>query len=276
MEKRRAARKSGNELLYGRHCVEEALKARRREFLRLWVRRGPLRSESESALALAAQVGLKPISVDSDKMSKIIGLEDSSRPEIALEAGPIPCWNSTGELCRVLASEPGKRRIVALDGVEDPQNVGSIARVANAAGAEGLLLTRRRSSPLSPAVSRASAGAIEWQKTARVANLVRGLDELKALGFWVLAADPGAEQNLYELPDRLLVGDLVIVLGAEGKGLRPSVRAAVDHRLRIPMLGDVGSLNVSAAGAVLLYELVRRRAGAGGPVDTGSPPLGGR
>ena len=140
MEKRRAARKSGNELLYGRHCVEEALKARRREFLRLWVRRGPLRSESESALALAAQVGLKPISVDSDKMSKIIGLEDSSRPEIALEAGPIPCWNSTGELCRVLASEPGKRRIVALDGVEDPQNVGSIARVANAAGAEGLPL----------------------------------------------------------------------------------------------------------------------------------------
>jgi len=129
-------------------------------------------------------------------------------------------------------------------------------------------MTRRRSPPLSPALARASAGAIDWLPVARVANLVRALEELKTKGFWVVGADPEAKMELYELPDRLLLGDLVVVLGAEGRGLRPGVRAAVDHPVRIPMRGRVASLNVASAGAVLLYELLRRvSAGSAGRVE---------
>jgi 23S rRNA (guanosine2251-2'-O)-methyltransferase len=121
-----------------------------------------------------------------------------------------------------------------------------------------MVLSKRRAPPLSPAVARASAGAIEWLPVARVTNLARAIQYLKSEGFWVVGADPSATESLYEVPDRVLQGDLAVVLGAEGRGLRPEVRKLVDHPVRIEMRGQVASLNVSAAGAVLLYELLRR------------------
>jgi 23S rRNA (guanosine2251-2'-O)-methyltransferase len=98
---------------------------------------------------------------------------------------------------------------------------------------------------------------------ARVVNLVRALEELARAGFWSLGADVGAREDLFEVPDRVLQGDLVVVLGAEGRGLRHGVRAALDHRLRIPMQGRISSLNVSAAAAVLLFEILRRTRASG-------------
>jgi 23S rRNA (guanosine2251-2'-O)-methyltransferase len=102
---------------------------------------------------------------------------------------------------------------------------------------------------------------------ARVPNLRRAIKSLKEKGFWVLGADPDATDSLYALPDRILSGDLVVALGGEGEGLRPGVLELVDHRVRIPMGGHVSSLNVSTAGAVVLFELVRRRAGLSGKTD---------
>ena len=130
--------------------------------------------------------------------------------------------------------------------------------MADAAGSSGLILGRRRSPPLSPALARASAGAIERLPVARVGNLVRALEDLKREGFWGVAADPEARQDIFSMPDRLLQGDLVVVLGAEGRGLRPLIQATVDHPVRIPMRGQVASLNVATAGAVVLFELLRR------------------
>jgi 23S rRNA (guanosine2251-2'-O)-methyltransferase len=130
-----------------------------------------------------------------------------------------------------------------------------------------LLLTDRHSPPLSPAVSRASAGAIEWLPTARVPNLVRALNQLKEKGFWIFGADVEASGSLFELPDRVVRGERVVLLGAEGRGLRPGVRGAVDHRIRIPLTGRVASLNVAAAAAVVLFELSRRSNPAGNPAD---------
>jgi 23S rRNA (guanosine2251-2'-O)-methyltransferase len=150
------------------------------------------------------------------------------------------------------------RTLVALDGVEDPQNLGAIARVAEAAGAQGLILTRRRSPPLSPAVARASAGAIEWLPVARVPNLPRALNVLKSKGFWAFGSDPEATEELFDLSDRQLSGDRVVVLGAEGRGLRRGIAQVLDHRVRIPMEGQVDSLNVSSAAAVVLFEFLRR------------------
>jgi 23S rRNA (guanosine2251-2'-O)-methyltransferase len=152
---------------------------------------------------------------------------------------------------------------VALDGIEDPQNLGAIARVAEASGAAGLVLTQRRSAPLGAAVARASAGAIEWLPVARVVNLSRALRALKDAGFWVFGASPDAPDDLFGLDPRLLRGDRVVVLGAEGRGIRSGVERLVDHRVRIPMAGRVASLNVSTAAAVILFELARSDRAAG-------------
>jgi 23S rRNA (guanosine2251-2'-O)-methyltransferase len=173
---------------------------------------------------------------------------------VALEAGPLPELT----LLELRGQRGWPRRLVALDGVEDPQNLGAICRVADAAGVGGLILTRRRAPPLSPAVSRASAGALEHLPVARVANLGRALNQLKSEGFWVLGADSEGGDDLFLLEDALLSGPLVIVLGAEGRGLRRGIRERLDHRVRIPMGGRVESLNVSSAAAVVLFELVRR------------------
>src|SRR5690606_26124996 len=163
--------------------------------------------------------------------------------------------------------------LVALDGIEDPQNLGAILRVADAAGVRGALLPERRAAPLSPAVARASAGAMEHLPVARVGNLARALHLLKDRGFWVHGAAPDAPRDLYDTPDRLFDRRLVLVVGAEHRGIRPGVRAAIDTPYRIPMRGRVGSLNVAAATAAVLFEWVRR-AGVS-PVEIGSPALGG-
>jgi 23S rRNA (guanosine2251-2'-O)-methyltransferase len=245
------------ELLTRFHPVHEALRARRRTLHLLRVR-DPSPREAEPLLALARAAGVRVEHCAPADLGR--GLPPGVKPQgFVLEAGEIPEL----ELDAMLGETPaGSRCVVALDGVEDPQNLGAIARVAHAAGASGLLLTDRRSAPLSPAVSRASAGAIEHLPVARVVNLARGLERLKAAGFWVLAAEPSAGQDLFALADRFWEGDLVLVLGAEGRGIRPGLQRQLDTRVAIPMAGEVASLNVSAAAAVILYEWVRRRRSA--------------
>ena len=134
----------------------------------------------------------------------------------------------------------------------------AIQESAESAGARGLILTDRRAPPITAAVSRASAGAVEWLPIARVPNLGRALSDLKEAGFWVVAAAPDDEGSLFSMEDRILTGNLVVVLGAEGAGIRRSILEQADHRVGIPMRGHVASLNVSTAGAVILYDLLRR------------------
>jgi 23S rRNA (guanosine2251-2'-O)-methyltransferase len=148
------------------------------------------------------------------------------------------------------------RLLLALDGVEDPQNLGALLRVADGAGVDGVLLTERRSAPLSPVAVKASAGATEHLRIARVVNLVRALEELKRRNLWIIGLDERGQTD-YDQFD--LTGDCVLVLGREGAGLHDLVRRSCDHLLRIPMSGGVSSLNVSAAGAVVLYEAFRQR-----------------
>ncbi len=208
--------------------------------------------------ARAENLGL-PVAVLSDQAFRKRVPEGRNDQGVALEAGRLP------ELSlQALVDEAAvPRRFVALDGVEDPQNVGAIARVAEASGASGLILTERRAPPLGAVVARASAGAIESLPVARVANLARALEILKAAGFWVFGADLEAREDLYALPDRAFEGDACIVLGAEGRGLRPGVRRRLDHAVRIPMPGRVASLNVASAAALVLFEWVRRGARRG-------------
>ncbi len=245
--------------IYGFHPVREALRAGRRKLVRLWLRAGAPRPDHAEVADLAARAGIPVETVDRAAIDDLVG-SDVQTQGVALQAGAIPELSLAAliDLAPSSRGSVGGRRIVALDGVEDPQNVGALARVAESAGALGMLLTDRRAPALTPAVSRASAGAIEWLPVARVPNLSRALADLKQAGFWVLAAAPEDGVSLFEMPDPLLTGDLVVLLGAEGKGVRPGVLKLADHRVVIPMAGRIASLNVSTAGAVILYDLLRR------------------
>ncbi|HEV2814450.1 MAG TPA: 23S rRNA (guanosine(2251)-2'-O)-methyltransferase RlmB, partial [Solirubrobacteraceae bacterium] len=146
--------------------------------------------------------------------------------------------------------------LVALDQVQDPQNLGAIARTAEAAGAAGLIVPERRSADVTPAAAKASAGAVEHLPVARVRNLADFLADAKAAGCWCYGAD-GSGTARYDEPD--YTGGVVLVVGAEGKGIRPRVAAACDAIVAIPLHGRVESLNVSAAAAIILFEISRCR-----------------
>jgi len=153
-----------------------------------------------------------------------------------------------------LGGEAGRRFLLVLDGIQDPQNLGAILRVAEGAGA-GVVLPERGSAPLSEAVARTSAGAVERVAIFRAGNLRRFLDSLKDQGFQVVGLDPEGE-DLYGID---LSGDLALVMGSEGKGIRRLVREGCDRLARLPMKGRVASLNVATAAAVAAYEAVRQR-----------------
>jgi len=142
--------------------------------------------------------------------------------------------------------------------VTDPHNLGAVARTAEAAGATGVVVPAHNSARVTPAVVRASAGAIEHLPVAVVKNMARYLSEVKGPQLWAWAAAGDAERTLW---DADLTGGIALVLGAEGKGVRPLVRRTCDDAVSIPLLGDVESLNVSVAAGVLLYEARRQRGG---------------
>jgi 23S rRNA (guanosine2251-2'-O)-methyltransferase len=145
---------------------------------------------------------------------------------------------------------------VALDQVQDPHNLGAVCRSAEVAGAAGVVIPERRAAQVTPAVCKASAGAVEHLPVARVRNLADWLTEAKEAGGWIYGADAGAETAHTDVD---LSGRAVLVLGGESKGLRPRVASSCDALLSIPQRGRIGSLNVSTAAAVLLFEAVRQR-----------------
>jgi 23S rRNA (guanosine2251-2'-O)-methyltransferase len=148
--------------------------------------------------------------------------------------------------------------VLALDQVQDPQNLGALCRTAECAGVSGVAIPERRAAEITPAACRASAGAVEHLRVARVRNLADFLVSAKDAGCWCYGASADAAEA-YDAPDYR--SGVVLVLGGEGKGLRPRVAAVCDQLVALPLRGRIASLNVSAAGAVLLYEILQRRSG---------------
>jgi 23S rRNA (guanosine2251-2'-O)-methyltransferase len=249
-------RSNARERLVGVHPAREALRARRRVLhgLRVRTSEGALRPDLLALVEEARAAGVPVEELAGDRFDREAprGLPHQG---VVLEAGPLP----EVSLAELVPAEGAPAWLVALDGIEDPQNLGAILRVALAAGVQGVLLPERRAAPLSPAVGRASAGALEHLPVCHVTNLARALNHLKSKDFWVHGAEPEADRDLFQTPDRLFDGRLVLVLGAEGRGLRPGVRAAIDVHYRIPMEGAIASLNVATAAAVVLFEWRRRR-----------------
>jgi len=231
-----------SELVYGRRPVREAVRGPR-EVRELWATERALRAEPWLSEA---------------------GVRVQRKPERDLnaEAGTS---DHQGVLARVepfryadahrLATGPAPL-LVVLDSVTDPRNLGAVIRCADGAGANGVILPAHNSARVTPTVVHASAGAAEHLPVAVVKNLARYLGEIKGPQLWVWAAAGDAETTMW---DADLSGGAVFVLGAEGKGLRPLVRRTCDDAVRIPLGGEVESLNVSVAAALLLYEARRQR-----------------
>jgi 23S rRNA (guanosine2251-2'-O)-methyltransferase len=257
------------EVLYGLHPVEEALKAGKRRFDHVLVARERHDDRLDRLVAACREAGVRVQTEPRDQLTQMAqtaahqGVVALVRPQELL---------SIEDLFAPDPSRTGTARLVlALDGIEDPQNLGALLRVADGAGVDGVILTERRSAPLSAAALKASAGAAEHLRIARVVNLVRALEDLKRINLWIVGLDERAGTD-YDQFD--LTGNCVLVLGREGAGLHDLVRRTCDHLLRIPMAGGVSSLNVSAAGAVVLYEAARqRRSAAASQTPRASNPL---
>ncbi len=231
-----------SDLLYGRNPVREALRGGRRRVRRVWATQGAAREDWLAGARVEVRV------VGAEEVAARAGSE--AHQGVCAEADGYP-YVSAGELLAVEAP-----LLVALDEVQDPQNLGAIARTAECAGAHGLILPERRSAEVTPAAAKASAGAVEHLAIARVRNLADFLGDAKAAGCWCYGADASGPAR-YDQPD--YGGGVVLVLGAEGKGLRPRVASTCDALVSIPVRGRVESLNVSAASAILLYEISRCR-----------------
>jgi 23S rRNA (guanosine2251-2'-O)-methyltransferase len=214
-----------SQVIYGKQPVAEAERGRRR-VLRVW--RAPETSAGE--------------------LERLCGSPDHQG--VVAEVEPYPYAGSS----ELLKEE--NALLVALDQVQDPRNLGAVARSAEAAGAAGLIVPERRSAAVSAVACKASAGAVEHLAIAHVRNLADWLDEAKEAGFWIWGADATATQAPWDVD---LSGPTVLVMGGEGKGLRPRVASACDGLIALPQRGQIDSLNVSAAAAALLFEAVRQR-----------------
>jgi 23S rRNA (guanosine2251-2'-O)-methyltransferase len=237
------------DLVYGRRAVREALRGRR-EVLEVWA--------TERAAKVEAWLADVAPRVKADReLTERAGTRDH-QGVLAL-VGPYPY----ADAYELASSE--RPLLAVLDRVTDPRNLGAVARSAEGAGATGIVVPAHGSAVVTPAVARASAGAGEHLPLAVVTNLARYLQEVKSGELWIYgAAGEPAAQSMWETD---LTGGVALVLGAEGRGLRPLVRRMCDALVSIPLAGVVESLNVSVAAAVLLYEARRQRAAFDGDRD---------
>ena len=238
-------------IVYGRNPVAELLRGRRaRGVQELWVSGGALR---EQWLREAEARGVRVRRRAAQEIERLCGSE--AHQGVAARAGPYP-YAGAGEL--LAAPDP---LLVVLDQVQDPHNLGSICRTAECAGATGVVIPERRAAVVTPAVCKASAGAVEHLAVVRVRNVADFLADARAAGFWCYGASAPGERApravRYDVPDYR--GAVALVLGSEGSGLRPRVARACDQLVCLPVHGRVGSLGVSAAAAALLYEILQRR-----------------
>ena len=240
----------------GRNPVREALKAGRPIRRILIADATADRGAVAEIVAAAAEAGVRV-----DRVPRhVIDRMATGRAHQGVVAEADPYRYRSWEDAVAAAKDRGETPLLlALDGVTDPGNLGSLIRSAEAAGAHAVLVPKRRAAPVTPVVEKASAGALEHLPIDQVTNLERALDRCKEAGLWVVGLAGDAAQDLWECD--LLAEPLVLVVGAEGKGISRLISERADALVRIPMLGRVGSLNAAVAGAVALFETVRKRTG---------------
>jgi len=238
--------------IYGVHAVRMMLERQPARVIavRLAERREDPRVRAIEALAREHH---RPVQrIDLHALERQLG--DVAHQGVAADIAPLPPWTEE----QLLAALAPTRRplLLALDGVQDPHNLGACLRTADACGALAVIVPRDRAAQLTATVRKVAVGAAETTPVVSVTNLVRTLKLLKEAGLWIVGADSAAEKTAAQLD---LTGPVVLVLGAEGSGLRQLTRRNCDFLARLPQLGAVESLNVSVAAGMLLYEALRQR-----------------
>ncbi len=243
------------EVLYGLHPVDEALRSGSGRIDRISIARERSDRKLEQLAALARAANVRVSLEPRDQLTRISKTD--------MHQGVVAFLRErqflTIEDLLAPASDRQRRFFLALDGVEDPHNLGALLRTADGSGVDGVILPERRSAPITAVVAKTSAGASEHVRIARVTNLVRALEQMKKANVWIVGLDERGTPDYTNFD--FASTDCCLVLGREGAGLHELVKKTCDHLLRIPMAGQVSSLNVSVAGAVVMYEALRQRTG---------------
>jgi len=244
------------EWIVGRRSVLEAMKAGR-ELEKLLVAEGAAKGGLAELIRQARQKGIPVQQVPRSRLDRLA--EGANHQGVAAEAAAYK-YARLEDLFRRAEEREEAPFFILLDGIEDPHNLGSILRTADAAGAHGVIIPKRRAAGLTPAVGKASAGAVEYVPVVRVTNLHRTAEELKESGLWIIGSAPEAASDFTEADYTL---PLALVIGSEGRGMSRLMKETCDLLVRLPMAGRVASLNASVAAALLMYEVLRRRRGQG-------------
>lgn len=239
-----------SDLLIGRNPVTEALQSDR-SINKMLIAKGAKEGSIKKIIRMAEERKLVIQYVDRNKLDQLA--EGANHQGVVAYVAPY----AYQELRTILNDIANKAHqfVVLLDGVEDPHNLGSIIRTANAVGVDAVVIPKRRAAAVTPTVAKTSAGAIEYVPVCRVTNIGNTIDELKEAGFWVSGADMDGDQAFY---DADLKGKVALVIGGEGTGVGKRVREKCDFLVRIPMKGAVTSLNASVAASIMMYEVMRQ------------------
>jgi 23S rRNA (guanosine2251-2'-O)-methyltransferase len=242
------------DVIYGIHAVEQALKSRGRAFEFVAFAKERRDGRIQKLINTCRQMGVPSRFESKESLTRLAG---SPQHQGVVAAAAQKAYD---DLEKILQSRKAERALVlVLDGVEDPHNLGALLRTADATGVDGVVIPERRAVGVNATVVKASAGASEYMPVAKVTNIGRTLEELKSKNIWTIGVDERAEKNYDEIDYNM---DCALVLGAEGHGLHELVRKKCDFLVKIPMAGNVPSLNVSVAGAVVMYEVARQRRNA--------------
>lgn len=243
-------------VVYGVNPVRELLRAGGEGLSELWLAEGDHRSKPLAEIEqLARRTTAKVRSAPRQKLDQLAGAQHHQGVVAVVSDFT---YREVGDLVEAARARGEPPLVVVLDGIEDPHNLGAIIRSAHALGAHGVIIPRDRAVGITPSAAKASAGAVEHTLVARVTNLARTLERLKELGIWSVGFAADAPRDLADIDLR---GPSALVIGGEGEGMRPLVRRTCDHLARIPMAGEIDSLNASASAAVALYEAARQRRG---------------
>jgi 23S rRNA (guanosine2251-2'-O)-methyltransferase len=246
-------KKERKAVIFGINPVREKLRTAPREIHEILLASNSSHPVLRSLVLQARQRGIKVRILESAVLSRVSGT--LKHQGIVAEVDEY-LYYPFDELLRDISLAQDTSSLLALDGITDPRNLGAVLRTAEGAGLKHVVIPTDRAAGLGALVAKSSAGADNYLKISRVTNLRRALITFKEHGFWVVGLDSNAGQPMYELayPEKL-----VVVLGSEGTGMRPLIKRECDLIVTVPMLGDIGSLNVSVAAGIFLYELVRRK-----------------
>ncbi|RJE83030.1 23S rRNA (guanosine(2251)-2'-O)-methyltransferase RlmB [Paenibacillus sp. 1011MAR3C5] len=241
-----------DELIAGKHPVLEALRSGR-EINKIWIAEGSQKSVTQSITAEAKKQGIVVQFVDKRKLDNMA--QGVAHQGVIAQAAAF-AYVEVEELLEIAKSKDETPFLLLLDEIEDPHNLGSILRTAECTGVHGVIIPKRRAAGLTATVLKTSAGAAEHVPVARVTNLAQTIDKLKEAGVWVAGTDVSAKQDVFKTKFDM---PLAIVIGNESKGMGRLIKEKCDFLVKLPMLGQLNSLNASVAAGVLMYEVVRQR-----------------